>query len=45
MGRDLEDMGYAVARRRPAPGRPRESDVALPGLDPATDEPDLFDQL
>lgn len=45
LGRDLEDMGYAVARRRSGPGRPRESDVALPGLDPATDEPDLFDQL
>ena len=44
MGRDLEDLGYAVARRRPPRSHRRERDAVLPGLaDPAA-EPGLFDE-
>ena len=41
LGRDLEDLGYAVARRQAPRGRRRERDAALPGLE--ADEPGLFD--
>src|SRR4051794_11673084 len=44
LGRDLEELGYAVARRHAPRGRRRERDRALPGLDAAADEPGLFDQ-
>jgi hypothetical protein len=42
LGRDLEDLGYAVARRRAPRGRRRERDSTLPGLD--HEEPGLFDE-
>ena len=41
LGRDLEDLGYAVARRRAPRGRRRGRDSTLPGLD--KEEPGLFD--
>jgi hypothetical protein len=42
LGHDLEDLGYAVARRR-APRRRRQRDSTLPGLD-TSEEPGLFDE-
>ncbi|MFL6133168.1 MAG: T3SS (YopN, CesT) and YbjN peptide-binding chaperone 1 [Nocardioidaceae bacterium] len=42
LGRDLEDLGYSVARRRSPRGRRRGRDTALPGLD--RQEPGLFDE-
>jgi hypothetical protein len=42
LGRDLEDLGYAVSRRRSPRGRRRGRDTALPGLD--RQEPGLFDE-
>lgn len=43
LGHDLEDLGYAVARRRAPRRRRRQRDSALPGLD-TSEEPGLFDE-